>query len=123
LNKIDKSAINYFIVARILTLVFIIIGFIVALVPLMKFYSITTIPERVDSKSQKEEINKLIKINRQKADTKKIEANRENVINIDNEDKIIRPDETNMINNQNNQNNQYNERKTLTTNFKRKIKN
>ncbi len=89
----------------------------------MKFYSITTIPERVDSKSQKEEINKLIKINRQKADTKKIEANRENVINIDNEDKIIRPDETNMINNQNNQNNQYNERKTLTTNFKRKIKN
>ena len=102
-----------------MTLVFIIIGFIVALVPLIKYYSITTIPERVDSKSQKDEINKLININKQKNESKKIEANRENVINVDNEDKIIRPEETNMIN----QNNQLNERKPLTTNFKRKIKN
>lgn len=100
-------------------MVFIIIGFIVALIPLIKYYSITTIPERVDSKSQKDEINKLIDINKQKNETKKIYANRENVINVDNEDKIIRPNETNTMNNQIIQNK---EGKPLNTNFKRKIK-
>lgn len=85
--------VNYFIVARYFFLVLAIIGCCFGLFPLVKLWNYKLIPDRVESKSQKDKISKLVEEERLLKSIPKQSQNEvieKPVINIDNDNRVIR---------------------------------
>lgn len=84
-ESINKD-INTYIVARYVTFVWMIIGFLISMILMCKYISIVIIPERVDSKSQKEDMKIMKTIQKHDENDGKYNENKQNkdrIINID----------------------------------------
>lgn len=117
-----NKVVNYYIVARYIFFALSLLGCIFSCAPLMKLWTIRLFPERVESKSQKLNMNKMIEQERlikKKPKDVNNDVVQNPVVNIDYEDKIIRrninmendaDDNNNGLNNKEDDDNQKNTR-------------
>jgi hypothetical protein len=105
-NPDKNKEVNYFIVARYFFFVLAIIGCCMGFVPLVKLWNYKLIPDRVESKSQKDKISKLVeeeKLLKSMPKPSQTEIIEKPVININHENKLLRnlQEENNLENNEN----------------------